>query len=156
MYHFIIQHKLREAFRQINSGDYARVLTQFAPHHQHLMLGQHALCGERRTLASTRRWYHRLARLLPELRFELGDIAVSGWPWRTTATVTWTDRFRLPDGSWGSNQGVHEFELRWGRVHRLVIHCDTARLQGYLEQLASQGLAEAAAAPITDLPSPAA
>ncbi|WP_229506635.1 hypothetical protein [Massilia sp. BJB1822] len=77
------------------------------------MHGHHPLASERHAMNSTAQWYARLARLLPGLKFDIDAIAVTSWPWRTVATVTWKDRFALPDGSTGPNQGVHEFELRW-------------------------------------------
>ncbi|MGE3348475.1 MAG: nuclear transport factor 2 family protein [Ramlibacter sp.] len=150
MYHQIVRHKLRSAFAAINAGAYERIVVQFAPAHCHVMYGHHALAGERRTLAATTAWYGRLQRLMPDLRFDVGAIAVTGWPWHTVATVTWTDHFGLPDGSRGSNQGVHEFVLRWGKVHRLAVHCDTEKLQAYCERMAASGLSEALAEPITD------
>ncbi|MBX3653011.1 MAG: nuclear transport factor 2 family protein [Ramlibacter sp.] len=152
MYHAIVRRKLRNAFAAINAGAYEGIVAQFAPRHRHVMYGHHALAGERRTAASTAAWYARLQRLMPDLRFDVGTIAVTGWPWHTVATVTWTDQFGLPDGGRGSNQGVHEFVLRWGRVHGLAVHCDTARLQAYCDRMARAGLAEAAAPPITDTP----
>ncbi|MBI3367270.1 MAG: nuclear transport factor 2 family protein [Burkholderiales bacterium] len=150
MYHWIVRRKLRQAFRDINAGRYERIVPQFSARPRHAMHGDHALGGERRTLASTTAWYARLQRLLPDLAFEVRAIAVTGWPWRTLATVTWDDRFTLPDGTPASNHGVHEFELRWGRVHSLVVHCDTARLQGYCARMVASGVSEAGAPPITD------
>lgn len=150
MYHYVVRRKLRRAFRDINDGAWARILPQFAVVHRHVMFGEHALAGERHTLVATTRWYERLARVLPGLQFDVGAIAVTGWPWHTRATVTWKDRFRLPDGSLGSNQGVHEFELRWGRVHVMQVHCDTERLARYCKRIAAEGLTEAVAAPIED------
>ena len=152
MYHAIVRHKLRRAFAAINAGRYEGIVAQFAPRHRHVIFGRHALAGDRRSLASTARWYERLHRLLPGLTFDVHAIAVAGMPWRTLATVTWDDRFLLPDGSVGTNQGVHEFELRWGKVHSLVVHCDTERLQGYCDRMAACGIAEARAAPISDVP----
>jgi len=151
MYHAIVRHKLRRAFAAINAGRYDGIVAQFAPRHRHVMFGRHALAGDRRSLASTARWYERLQRLLPGLRFDVHAIAVAGMPWRTVATVTWDDRFLLPDGSVGTNQGVHEFELRWGKVHSLVVHCDTERLQRYCDRIAACGVAEARAEPISDV-----
>jgi len=150
MYHFVVRRKLRRAFRDINAGAYDRILAQFTAGHRHVMHGQHALAGERHTAASTASWYGRLQRLMPDLRFELQSVVVTGWPWDTHAFVSWRDHFSLPDGSTGSNQGVHEFELKWGRVHSLVVHCDTGRLQHYCRRMAASGLAEAMAPPITD------
>jgi ketosteroid isomerase-like protein len=151
MYHAIVRHQLRRAFAAINAGRYDGIVRQFAPQHRHVMFGTHALAGERRELPSTARWYERLQRLLPGLAFDVRAIAVTGTPWRTHATVAWDDRFTLPDGSQGSNHGVHEFELRWGKVRSLVVHCDTERLQRYCERIAACGVEEARAAPITDV-----
>ena len=151
MYHFVVRRKLRKAFGHINRGEYAKILPEFAPVHRHVMYGDHALAGERRTPASTARWDSRLAHIFPDLQFDLSAIAVTGWPWRTIVMVAWKDRFTLPDGSSGGNQGVHEFELRWGRVHRLEVHCDSARLAAYCDRIAAAGVADAAAAPITDV-----
>lgn len=151
MYQMIVRRKLRAAFAAINRGAFEGIVTQFAPRHRHVMHGRHALAGERHTLASTRQWYARLQRLLPGLQFDVHAVAVTGWPWATTATVSWTDHFSLPDGSRGSNHGVHEFVLRWGRVQALTVHCDTARLQAYCARMAECGLTEALAEPISDV-----
>lgn len=152
MYHAIVRRKLRRAFADINAGRWDGIVGQFAPGHRHVMAGRHALSGKRRTRASTARWYERLRRLLPGLAFDVRAIVVGGTPWRTVAAVAWDDRFRLPDGSLGTNSGVHEFELRWGRVHSLVIHCDSDRLQRYCDRIAEAGVAEGHAPPISDLP----
>jgi ketosteroid isomerase-like protein len=152
MYHFVVRQQVRRAFRDINAGRYDNIVAQFARRHEHVMYGQHALGGARRTLTSTAAWYARLQRLLPDLRFEIQSVAVSGWPWDTRILVSWTDAFSLPDGSRGNNQGVHELRMAWGNVVSLQVHCDTARLAAYCERMNEQGLAEAAAAPIADAP----
>ena len=151
MYHAIVRHKLRRAFADINAGRYEGIVAQFAPRHRHAMPGRHALAGERHGAESTARWYARLQRLLPGLAFDVRAIVVDGMPWHTVATVTWDDRFTLPDGTQGSNTGVHEFVLAWGRVRSLVIHCDSQRLQRYCDRLVACGVAEAGADPITDV-----
>lgn len=149
MYHAIVRRKLSQAFAELNAGRYDGIPAQFAATHRHCMVGHHALGGERHDLAATRRWYARLQRLLPGLRFDVTGVWISGWPWRTRAVVAWRDCFRLPGGGEASNVGMHEFELRWGRVTALTVHCDTARLAGYLEEVAAAGQPEALAAPIT-------
>ena len=154
MYHFVVRQQLKRAFAHINAGRYDAVLAVFTPDHEHTMLGEHCLSGQRRSAARTTAWYARLARLLPALRFELHDIVVAGWPWRTRAFVSWSDHFPLPGGGMGGNRGVHEIELRWGKVTRLLIHCDTQRLARYCTQFAQAGLDEALAAPIQDGPVP--
>lgn len=150
MYGWIIRSKLERTFAHINAGEYARVLAAFAPEHEHVFHGDHALGGRRRAIDTTTRWYARLAKIFPDLAFEIRSIAVEGWPWKTRAIVEWRDTFTLPNGERGSNQGVHALELVWGRVKRLEIYCDTARLSQYCTAIASAGVAEAAAPPIID------
>lgn len=150
MYHLIVRSKVRRAFDDLNAGRYARIVAQFAPRHRHAMFGRHPLGGVRTTMKSTREWYARLQRLLPNLRFNLKSVAVSGWPWDTRILVSWEDAFRLPDGATGTNQGVHELRMAWGKVRCLEVHCDTERLQAYCERMQAQGVDEAGAAPIED------
>jgi ketosteroid isomerase-like protein len=150
MYHLIVRRQLRRAFAWINAGAYHRIVPQFAADHEHAFPGEHPLGGTRRSMASTERWYARLAALLPGLRFSIESVAVSGWPWDTTATVEWTDQFPLGDGEVGHNQGVHVFRLRWGRVVRLAVYTDTQKLAGYCAQMSARGNALAAAAAIVD------
>jgi ketosteroid isomerase-like protein len=149
VYHTIVRRKLQRAFADLNAGRYDRIVPQFARAHRHVFFGEHALGGARTDLAATRRWYERLARLFPDLRFELHDIAVAGWPWNTVAMVAWSDRFAV-NGVPGGNQGVHVFRLRWGKVVELAVHCDTAKLQRYLAEKGRGGTPEAMAPPITE------
>lgn len=148
MYHAIIRAKLRRAFADINRGAYAPVLAQFHPAHAHVFYGAHALAGLRTNMETTAPWYARLARVFPDLRFEIRSVVSSGWPWNTVAAVEWSDHFSV-DGRAFSNQGVHVIRLKWGRVVGLEVHCDTQKLCEVLRLKSEGGLAEAAAAPIT-------
>src|SRR5262249_11946428 len=129
-------------------GRYDRIVPQFAPRHRHFMSGDHALGGERRGIDATRAWYGRLARVFPDLRFDIRTIVVGGWPWNTVATIEWVDRLTV-GGVPGPDEGVHVFRLRWGRVIDLAIYCDTEKLGRYLREKRAGGLVEATAPPIT-------
>jgi ketosteroid isomerase-like protein len=89
MYHAMVCHRVRTLFDAVNGGDAEPVLQQFAPQFEHFFLSDHALGGLRRTLAATRQWYERLYRLLPDIRFDLRQIWVSGGPWNTILVVEW-------------------------------------------------------------------
>jgi ketosteroid isomerase-like protein len=150
MYHFILKRILRSAFDKINRGDYASIVNQFAPVFEHTFYGEHALAGTRTTPESNRRWYQRLAEIFPDLHFDLENIDVSGWPWNTTASVEWKDRFSGPDGKTYNNQGVHVFRFKWGRVTSLHIYTDTQKLAAILESFARGGRPAAGEAAIID------
>ncbi|MDR3466348.1 MAG: nuclear transport factor 2 family protein [Xanthobacteraceae bacterium] len=151
MYHVIVVRRVRALFDAVNRGDAEPVLRAFAPRFEHSFLGEnHALSGSRHTLAATRRWYERLYRLLPDIRFEVGRVVVSGGPWKTLVLAEWTETNSGTDGVMTSNRGVHVLQLRWGRATRLVICPDTVGLKATLDRLAASGNAEAHAAPIMD------
>ncbi len=150
MYHAIVEKKLRGTFERLNAQDYGAVVALFGKRHEHSFPGDHPLGGTRRTLAATTRWYARLATVLPNVQFEILHIAVSGWPWRTTCAVEWTDHGTTADGAPFANQGVHMVTLSWGRVVRLQIYCDTEVLAAVCRRQYSLGIAEGGAAPITD------
>jgi ketosteroid isomerase-like protein len=150
MYHAIVRAQLRRAFRNVSRGDYDAVQRVLAADSEHSFSGDHTLGGVRHSEGSRRVWYRRLANVLPGLSFDVLDIAVSGWPWATTAAVRWRDRGRTQTGEPFRNEGVHFLRMRWGRVTSLHIYCDTALLSDVLARQAAAGVTEAAAPPITD------
>lgn len=147
MYHAIVRAQLRRGFDNINRGNYDAVVAAFARRHVHAFYGRHALAGTRHTIGEAKQWYARLARLLPDLKFEILSIAVRGWPWNTVVAVEWIDHFTVV-GAKESNQGVHMFRIKWGKVVALAIHCDTQKLADVLRRKAEAGLEEARAEPI--------
>lgn len=150
MYHRIVRQSLTVAFAGLSNGNIAAVTGLFARDAEHYFIGQHALSGTRRTPASIQRWYARLLRIFPDISFEPRRIEVRGAPWRTIATVEWFETNSGTDGVRTTNEGVNVIEIRWGRVRRVAIYTDTARLTSVLARLAASGNIEAQAAPIAD------
>jgi ketosteroid isomerase-like protein len=150
MYHVLVRRRVRALFAAVNRGNAEPVLHAFARDFEHAFLGDTALGGTRNTLSATRRWYERLYRILPDIHFDLGRIAVSGGPWNTLVVIEWKETNSGTDGVRTYNHGLHVLHLRWGRATRLVICPDTAGLKATLDRLARAGNAEARAAPIVD------
>jgi ketosteroid isomerase-like protein len=150
MYHAIVRRRVEQLFRAVSRGDAEPVLEAFAGQFEHCFLGDHALGGSRRTLASTRQWYQRLYRLLPDIAFELRQIRVSGGPWNTIVAIEWDETNSGTDGVRTHNHGIHVMHLHWGRATRMIICPDTIGLKATLDRLAAAGNAEALAAPIVD------
>jgi len=82
MYHAIIRRKLRSGRSR---GDFDPTVVGMAKPFEHRFAGQHCLGGVRHTPEMLRAWFERLMRLTNHLDFEIHHIAVSGWPWDTTA-----------------------------------------------------------------------
>lgn len=150
MYHAIVRRKVRHVFEAVSRGDAEPVFTMFAGRFEHVFLGEdHALGGTRTSMGQLRAWYGRLYRLMPDISFALLRISVSGPPWNTLIVADWCETNGGTDGIKASAAGYHMVELRWGRATRMVIAPDTRVLAATLQRLASKGVAEAAAAPIT-------
>lgn len=149
MYHAIVRAKIRSLFDAVNRGDAGPVLAAFAPRFEHRFLGEdHALGGSRTRLDLTSQWYERLYRLMPDIRFDLERIDVSGPPWNTTVVVDWHETNGGADGVRTDNRGIHVVRLRWGKATRLVICPHTDGLRRTLDRLSAHGTAEAHAPPI--------
>lgn len=148
MYRQIVARKLKAVFDGLNRGQPEAVTRALAPSAEHFFIGRHALGGTRRTPESIARWYARLLRLLPDIRFDIERIEVAGPPWRTLAVVRWQESNSGTDGVRTRNEGVNLLEIAWGRVRAVRIYTDTVVLQRTLERLAAVGVGEAVAAPI--------
>jgi ketosteroid isomerase-like protein len=148
MYHYIVERKLRRSFDEVNKGNLGAIVSQFSDHAEHWFSGNHALSGRRDNIAEIKRWYDRLATILPDLTFEIVTVTVRGWPWNTVATVEWVDSLTDRQGHRYNNEGVHIVGLSWGKLTSLHIYCDTQKLAGVCQTLGEQGVDEAVAPPI--------
>jgi ketosteroid isomerase-like protein len=153
MYRAIVASRIRSAWRHVDQHDDALVLDQLAPQFVHRFGGDHALAGTRRHPEAVRAWYQRLYRLLPEIRFQVTDVLVGGWPWRTRAVALVGVHATVADGPY-DNDLAQVIDLRWGRITGLAMHEDTQKLAATLARLHAAGVAEAAAPPIRDPAAP--
>jgi len=148
MYHAIVRQKIRQSFDYLNGGDYESVVKLFAPTIHHTFAGDGAMGGERRGIDAAKKWYPRLFRLWPGLRFELRDVVIQGTPWNTQVVTRFKVQSTLPDGEPYQNEVIQFITLRWGRIFAMNMYEDTQKLAAALECKAAHGLAEAVAPPI--------
>jgi ketosteroid isomerase-like protein len=150
MYHAIVRTNVRKLFEALNRSDIDYVVAGLASRFEHIFSGDHTLGGVRHTKPAIRRWFERLFRVLPELKFEIKHIAVSGWPWRTTVVVEWRDYATLADGTPYVNDGAHAIQIAWGKVVVLHAYLDTQVLIDAMRKMVAAGVAEATAPKIED------
>ena len=150
MYHKIVERRVRRTFDMLSAGDYASSVGEMPPSLYHVFPGEHALGGVRRTPEGMRRWFERLYTVFPDLRFEVKNVLVRGWPWDTTVAIEWIDRATPPDGVPYVNEGSHVMRLRWGKLTYLHAYLDTQRVAEVCERLAEGGMSEASAPPIEE------
>lgn len=150
MYHAIVRRKLRRVFEELGRGNSEIVLAGLAPTFEHSFAGAHALGGVRHSVDGIRAWFDRVYRLFPDLNFTIKHVAVSGWPWDTTAVIEWNDTATTAIGSHYDNDGTHVVRLRWGQLVSLNAYLDTQIVIDTLDAMSRAGITEAAAAPIED------
>jgi ketosteroid isomerase-like protein len=148
IYRTIVKRKARGIFASLSDGDWQATTTDLADDVHHVFPGANALGGERHSREAIERWFERLYRLIPEIEFEVHDVAVRGWPWDTAIAVEWADRGRGADGTAYENEGAHWIRLRWGKATEIHAYLDTEKVSALLATMAAAGVEEAAAAPI--------
>ena len=148
LYRAIVERKARGVFAALSRGDWEAVSAGLVEDVHHVFAGDNALGGERHSRAAFEQWLQRLYRLIPEIEFEVGDVAVRGWPWDTAVAVEWTDRGKAADGTPYVNQGSHWIRLRWGKAVEVHGYLDTEKLTRLLDGMAAAGIEEAGAEPI--------
>jgi ketosteroid isomerase-like protein len=151
MYHSIVARKVRATFAQISAGNWQPMLTGMAAQFSYTFYGTSALAGERHTIEALRQWQERSSRLLGCPTFEVEEVIVAGGPWATRIATRVRVRAALPDGSTYENIFMQNMRMRWARITEIRTLEDTAVLQQALDRLADSGIAEAHAAPITDV-----
>ena len=149
MYKAIATRKARATFEALGRGDWEAAIEDVADDVHHVFPGDNAIGGERHSKQAMGRWFERLYRLIPDLRFEVRQIAVRGWPWDMKVAVEWADHGRAADGVPYSNEGAHWIRIQRGKATYIHAFLDTEKVTEICRRLAENGVEEAAAEPIT-------
>jgi ketosteroid isomerase-like protein len=145
IYRYFVEKLARQGFANVQNHNYDEVLKALAPNVSHHFAGDHALGGTRHDTEALRRWFDRLGAVLPNIRFEVKDVWVSGWPWRTTVIIRWVATATLVNGDPYVNPGVHIIAMRWGKVYSLDVFEDSQAVAAGLAKQAEAGIQDAAA-----------
>jgi ketosteroid isomerase-like protein len=136
MYHAFVRSKLTQTLEGLDKKNFEDSLAGMDPQVEHYF--------------AVGRWFERVFRLLPDLSFKVKRIAVSGWPWDTTATAEWQSTATSATGKPYLNDGVHIVRLRMGKIVSMHVYLNTQVLADICRDMADGGIEEAAASPIED------
>ena len=136
---------MREAFQLVNDHRYDDLMKAMTPKVKHNFAGDHALGGERNDKDTLHRWFERLGRVFPNLRLDVTDTRIIGWPHNTLAIVQWLATSTLKNGDSYTNKGVHFIRLKWGKIISLNVYEDSQAVALALQKQASAGIEEAVA-----------
>lgn len=148
LYQAIVKRRIRQSFEDVNNHRWDELMRSIAPDVHHRFGGVHAIGGERHDRETLRRWFERLARVLPNLHLEIKSIWVEGWPWHTMVFVQWDGTATLLNGGGYSQHAIHVITLRWGKIAALDVFEDSQEVARALTAQAASGLDEALAQPI--------
>jgi ketosteroid isomerase-like protein len=149
MYKAIARHKARGVFEALSRGDWSATLKDVADDVHHVFPGENAIGGERHSKEAMGRWFERLYTLIPDIEFEVRNVAVKGWPWDMMVAVEWADHGHASDGVPYENEGAHWIRLRRGKAVYIHAYLDTEKVTAICRRLAEDGVEEAMAEPIT-------
>ena len=149
MYKAIARRKARGVFESLSRGDWKAAIDDVADDVHHVFPGDNAIGGERHSKQAMERWFERVYRLIPDLQFEVREIAVKGWPWDMKVAVEWADHGHASDGVPYENEGAHWIRLRRRKAVYIHAYLDAEKVTEICRRLAEDGVEEAAAAPIT-------
>ncbi len=141
MYQWIFKRQIRQAFRQLSTGDYDRVLTVFAPDVHFIFAGDHTLVIDTHDRQAVRTWFANWRRLFPTMQIRPVKIYVAGPPWDAVVTTQFQVTETLPNGSVYENNGVQIVRIRLGKVHYDYLIEDTLLLQQALDAIKFQSVA---------------
>ncbi|MBK0422436.1 nuclear transport factor 2 family protein [Leucobacter sp. CSA2] len=150
MYGTIVRRKVEQVFSEINRGNWHAMVDGLGDPFHYRFHGDHALGGVRTSRATIEAWWERVTRLLPGAKFEVREVLVTGWPWRTRVAARLRVSGDLPTGEVYDNTMFQFMTIRWGRVTEIETLENLQILERALASVAAAGQTEAIAAPIVD------
>ncbi|MCU1391784.1 MAG: hypothetical protein JWM34_212 [Ilumatobacteraceae bacterium] len=139
MYRWIVRRKVLATWRRIDAGDLEAAVGLAVDDVEFEFVGDTELGARLTTRDAFRAWFTETARRLPGLRFEVLDVAVQGWPWRTrVATRLRVSSAQLPTGPY-ENTMAQWITLRWGRMTHDWVMEDTIALSRALASSVETG-----------------
>lgn len=148
MYNSIIKYNIKKAFQLVDTHQYDEIAEKLSAGITHHFSGDHALGGTRHDRNTVKKWFERVGRLLPNLKFTLTNVVVNGWPNNTLVIARWTAAGTLQNGDAYRNHGVHFITLKWGKITEMIVYQDSQAVAAALEMQYESGVEEAKAARI--------
>ena len=125
---------VRANYARLNRREVDAVVARFAPDVHFRFGGDHPLGVDVHEREGARAWFGRLFAAIPDLRFEVEDVMVGGFPWHMHVATRYTARGTGRDGRRFGYAGVQLLRLRWGRVTEDLLYPDTQVLAAALAE----------------------
>ena len=145
-YHKMVKKLVRNNFKSIEEHRPEEIMDGVSDKTlEHSFAGDNSLSGTRHDKESLLRWFKRVNKVLPELKFEITDIQVKGGLSNTLVIARWTATCHLLNGEPYENKGVHFITLKWGKAIKFDVYENTKVVSHGLEVQYQAGILEAKA-----------
>lgn len=135
MYRWFVSRTIRGVFAANSRSDWSVALGKFADDVHFRFPGQNELSVELYDKREAAEWFERLEAVFPHLYFDIQQIVVSGWPWKTTACTRYVVNYTLPDGEKVANPGMQYLRIEWGKVKADHLYMDSQIIQSSIERV---------------------
>ena len=116
MYRRIVAARTRSVWRRINARDVEAPWRMAADDLRFTFVGATPLGASFVGRDRFRDWLGAVFDRFPDITFDVRDVVVAGWPWRTRVAVRLAIAATLVDGTRYENEAVQWVTLRWGRM----------------------------------------
>jgi ketosteroid isomerase-like protein len=135
MYKWFVSRTIRGVFAANSRSDWSVALGKFADDVHFRFPGQNELSVELHDKQAAAEWFKTLRAVFPNLRFDVQQIVVSGWPWKTTACTRYIVNYTLPDGEKVANPGMQYLRIEWGKVTADHLYLDSQIVQSSIDRI---------------------
>lgn len=135
MYRWFVKRTIRGVFAANSRSDWSVALGKFADDVHFRFPGYNELSIDLHDKQEAGLWFERLRALFPDMRFDVQQIVVSGWPWKTTACTRYVVNYALPDGEKVANPGMQYLRIEWGKVKADHLYLDSQIVQRSIERV---------------------
>jgi ketosteroid isomerase-like protein len=136
MYATAVRWMIRRNVQKVNNGDIGPMLCGYADDAVLVFPGEHSWGGEYRGKERIRQFLQRCVD--SNIKFNIEEIAVDGWPWNTTICVRLSDEAKAPDGRVVyTNRAMIYGKIKWGKITFQEDYEDTQRVVAFDKYLES-------------------
>jgi ketosteroid isomerase-like protein len=139
MYKWFVRRTVRRVFAANSRADWSVALGKFADDVHFRFPGYNELATEARGKSSAAEWFERVRAIFPNLEFDVQQVVVNGWPWRTTACTRFVVNYTLPDGEPVTNPGMQYLRIEWGKVKADHLYLDSEIVERSIQRVKAAG-----------------
>jgi ketosteroid isomerase-like protein len=128
VYGRVVEPLVRSGFERLNRRDVTGLLERYADDAHFVFQGDHALAADVHSKQEIAEWFERLFARVPDMKWEVHEVLVSGPPWRLGICTRYT-----AGGNGLVLRNMQFARIERGKVTEELIYPDTLALARFLD-----------------------